>query len=1113
MHRKSPGMLRLVLGLVATGAAWGQTNFGQINGTVYDPSGNIVSDAKIVIQNLDAEGTREGTSTSSGAFVIPTVPPARYTLRVTASGFQTYVVPEFRLQVAESRTFEVRMQLGQVAESVEVSAQAVAINQTDATIGTVIQQQEIVEIPLSGRSFSQLILLAPGASPAAVGQQQSFGITGGFSPAVNGMRHMMNNFTLDGVENNMRFTNSFATSPPPDALEEFKVSSHQSDASASLAAGANVNLVTRAGTNQFHGSLWNFLRNDKLSANGFINNLSGTGKLPFRQNQFGFFLGGPVYLPKLIDGRKSGTYVSGYYEGTRFRRSAATRATVPSDAVRQGNFAELLGPVIGTDCLGRQVRQGQIYDVASNRITPECPSGVRDPFPNNQVPRIHSVAQAWLDYIYPRANTVGAQNLVLAQSTRLDQDQWGVRIDQSLSDRQRLFGRVSMYDASRRQPSGLPANVSYNSNTGANVAVNYAFIFSPTLLYEFAGGYNRATIPFGNEPLDESFQEAVGENFAPEVPLGFLPSSQVLTGSRYNTASFVFYDLANPDDSFQFNNSLKKVAGSHTINMGFNLLRWRHYVGVQGTSNLQYSPLTTGLPGFTGTGEALASFYLGFPTQTTYGFGQPKKTYGNIYVGFAGDTWKVTRQLTLNFGLQYVYATPPRGNQVSAMDVDLARTQPLASDFTFAYIWGETNPITNAPANASPGLLEPDRNNFAPRFGLAYSPFANTSIRTGFGLFYDYNTNLIQNNNARGFAYPFAVSRSITGQNLSSIGPASPAINLDNPYAPFIPSRAQFGNPLDRYRRDPYALNWNFGIEQLLPANLLLAVDYVGSGGRKLSTNVQLNQAPAGPAGDINARRPWPNAGTNPFIIKQIGNSNYHSLQVKLERRFSGGLTFRNSFTWSRTLDYDSDPNSAQVSYTYNLRYSYGPATFHIPLVNVTSFVWQMPFGRGRALANNINGFADAIIGGWQIAGIVNIRAGQPYHILSGLDTGNTGNSIASSTERADVISDPVPSGFSQTREHWFDPAAFTVPPSGTLGNLGRNSLYGPAFQNVDLNLSKDFRITERLGLEFRAEFFNTFNHTNFGIPNSTLGNRALLGQITSTFPARDIQFALKLHW
>ena len=472
-------------------AGFAQSNFGQINGTVFDPSGNLISGAKVVIRNLDAEGTREAVSTGNGGFVIPTVPPARYSLTATAPGFQTYVIPDFRLQVNEARTFDVRMQLGQVAETVQVTAQAVAVNQTDATIGTVIQQQEIVEIPLNGRNFAQLILLAPGASPAAVGQQQTFGITGGFSPAVNGMRHMMNNFTLDGVENNMRFTNSFGTAPPPDALEEFKVSSHQSDAGASLAAGANINLVTRSGTNQFHGSLWNFLRNDKLSANGFFNNLFARTKLPFRQNQFGFYLGGPVYIPKLLDGRKTGTYISGYYEGTRFRRSSSTLATVPSDAVRRGDFSELLGESLGTDCLGREVRRGQIYDPRSTRDDPRCPQGiVRDPFRDNRIPAIHPVAQAWLQYIYPQANTAGTPNLVLAQSTRQDSDQWGMRVDQNISERQRLFGRLSMYDYSRRTPNPLPSNISLSVNTGANVAFNYNFIFSPTLIYEFTGGYN-----------------------------------------------------------------------------------------------------------------------------------------------------------------------------------------------------------------------------------------------------------------------------------------------------------------------------------------------------------------------------------------------------------------------------------------------------------------------------------------------------------------------------------------------------------------------------------------------------------------------------------------------
>jgi hypothetical protein len=287
-------------------------------------------------------------------------------------------------------------------------------------------------------------------------------------------------------------------------------------------------------------------------------------------------------------------------------------------------------------------------------------------------------------------------------------------------------------------------------------------------------------------------------------------------------------------------------------------------------------------------------------------------------------------------------------------------------------------------------------------------------------------------------------------------------------------------------------------------------VDYVGTGGRKLVTNVQVDQAPAGP-GPINPRRPFPNA-PNAFIIKDIQNSNYNALQVKLERRFAGGLTFRNSYTWSKCLDLDSDPNSAVMDYSYNLKYSYGPCTFHIHHVNTTDFVYFLPFGRGKKFGSSAPALVNAVMGGWEASGVVTVRSGTTYHILSGQDSENTGNIIPSSTERADIVSPAVPSGFQQTRDHWFDPNAFKVPTFGTLGNLSRDSLTGPAFQNVDFALLKDFHVHESLALQFRAEFFNLFNKTNFGTPVNTLSS-PLLGQIVSAFASRDIQFALKLHW
>ena len=704
-------------------------------------------------------------------------------------------------------------------------------------------------------------------------------------------------------------------------------------------------------------------------------------------------------------------------------------------------------------------------------------------------------------------NRAGIPNFVTAQSTRTDEDQWGVRVDHNFSDRHILFGRFSKYYVTQTTPGGLPADPSFALNSGINIAIHYTEVFSPSLVYNFSGGYNRATIPFGNTPLGKDFNTAVGDNFAVPVALGFLPSSQTLNGSRFNSASYVSYDLANPDDAYQFNNEFHKVKGAHSISFGFNVLHWRHHVGVQGTSGFAYSPQTTGLPGITATGESYRQFHGGAANDRNFGFGVPQSTHGNIYVGYVGDNWKISPKLTVDLGLQYVYASPPVGNQTSLMDINLAHSQPLATDFAFAYLWGEKNPITGAAPNTSRGIINPDRNNFAPRIGLAYSPVARTVIRTGFGMFYDYNTNLIQNS-IRGFHYPFAVTRSVGGQNLGAPGPYNLA---SNPYPPFSPAIANLSGTVDLNRRDPYALEWNFGIQQMLTGNLLLEVDYVGTGGRKLVTNVQQNQALAGP-GAINPRRPWPNAPTSFFLIADIQNSNYNALQTKLERRFASGLTFRNSYTWSKCLDIDSDPNSAVLDYSYNLKYSYGPCTFNIHHVDSADVVYELPFGRGKKFASNTPRLVNGFIGGWQLSGVVTIRSGINYHVLSGQDSENTGNFIASSTERASIVSPAVPSGFQQNRDHWFDPSAFQVPAFGTLGNLSRDALTGPAFQQFDLAAMKDFRLWETVRLQFRAEFFNAFNHTNFGNPVATLAS-PLLGQITSAFASRDIQFALKLHW
>ncbi len=1117
-------MLLFVLALLAP-KLHGQTVQGQINGTVTDPSGNVVPGAQILLKSLDRGAEFKTVGSTEGVYFLPSVPPGRYILTVSAAGFRDFVVPEIDLSVNQARTINAQLTIGEVKQSVEVQASAVALNTTTANIGTVVEHQAIVEMPLNGRNFTQLISLTPGAAPVQTGQQNAFIITGGISPAVNGMRAQMNNFTLDGVENNQRFSNTYAESPPPDALSEFKVDSHQTGADVSLAAGANVNLVTRSGTNTLHGSVWDFLRNDKLDARNFFDNFYGSPSLPFRQNQFGYYVGGPVFIPKLIDGRKTRTYFSTYYEGLRYSRAITTQATVPNAQERSGNFSDLLGSQTGTDCLGRPVYANEIYDPTSTVANANCPNGyVRDPFPNNTVPSIDPVAQAYLKYYYPLPNRSAYPNLILGQSSTQTANQYGVRLDHSISDMQQIFGRVSHYNWVDATPGSLPANPFDQQNHGTNVVFHYNRTLSPTFIVDFLFGYNRSGIPIYYPGIGgstgQAFNQAVGSNFYNHFTAsGDVPAGEGLGGSRFSSTGFVSYELANPDYTYQYNGDLKKIAGKHQMAFGFRFERYRHIAGAQGAASQGYAPQTTGLPGVTDTGEALASFMLGYPNSSGRFLYPTFNDWGEIYNGYFGDTWKIRPNLTLNLGLQYVYATPPAfeqggvKNAISLFDWNKALTQPDATDFTYAYYWCSTNPITGAAPNcANPRLMVSDKKNFAPRLGIAYSPRSNTVIRTGFGMFFDFNSNIEQNSIRVSQAnWPYSNSVSLSGQNVDTLGPLNPVLSLSNPYpVPGSGPPPNSNQSINRFNKSPYAIEWNFGVEQLLPGAIKLSVDYVGSEGVRLLQAYYQNVAVLG-TGSINSRRPVHNAGAFPWRNTD-GTSSYNSLQAKVERSFKGGLTFLNSFTWSKTLDEGSDENATlgPPAYTYNRRLSRGPADFNIPVINTTSFVYELPFGRAKRFASNAGRVADQIIGGWQSSGIITIRSGLGYSIITGQDIANIGD--PSGNQTGDIVSTPTPGSFNQTRAAWFNPQAFQFPAAGTLGHSSRNFLSGPAYQNVDFALMKNFRITEDLKLQFRSEFFNFFNHTNFGNPNNNLSSPTF-GQILSANASREIQFALKLLW
>lgn len=1090
-----------------------QTVQGQINGTVSDVGGGAVAGATVVLKNLNTNAERSTVSSASGVYFLSSIPPGRYSLTITTAGFQVYTVPDLTVLVDQSRTFDAKLEVGSVKQTVQVQGGEIALNTTEATIGTVIGHRDVVAMPLNGRNFTELILLTPGTSPVQTGQQNAFIITGGVSPDVNGMRSWMNNFTLDGVDNNQRFSNTYSTSPPPDAIAEFKVASHETGADVSLAAGANVNLVTRSGENNVHGAVWEFLRNNDLDARNYFDNFYNSPTLPFQQNQFGYFLGGPVFLPKLIDGRKRGTYFSTYYEGYRFNRSNTLQATVPDDAERGGNFSELLGPAVGTDCLGRQVLQNEIYDPTTTVANPECPDGfIRNPFPNNVIPYVHPVAAAYLKYYYPEPNREGTPNLVTTQRSVQTANQWGIRFDQTITDRQQLYGRTSFYNWVSTIPAGLPENPTQQQNHGANIAIHYTRIFSPTFLMDLMAGYNRSGIPLYNPGIGgstgDAFDEAVGPTFYNKFTVGGnVPLSQSLGGSRFNSTSFISYELANPDSSYQYNGDFKKVNGRHEMSFGFRYMRFRHIASAQGAGSQGYAPQTTNLPGNGETGEALASFMLGYPTSSNRAILPYFNDWGNIYNVYLGDTFKVTSKFTLNLGLQYVYASPPlvKGDTISLFDWQIAQTQPDATDFTYAYLWCTTNPITGAPRNCPRrSIMMPDRTNFAPRVGVAYAVLPRTVVRTGIGMFYDFNSNVEQNSIRLSQGnWPYSTTLSITGQNLTTLGD----LNLDNPY-PTQPQRPPLPEQsINRFNRNPYAVEWNFGIEQQLPYGMKMSIDYVGSVGRKLILIFDQNIAVLG-SGSISSRRPLHNAGTFNWESNS-GNSSYNALQVKLERSFSSGLTFLNAYTWSKSMDISSIGSLGPPSYTYDPKLSYGPSDFDLNQVNTTSVIYELPFGKRKQFASGVNGLVDAVIGGWQSSAIITLRSGLWSSVTVGQDIANVGD--VTGTQTADRVGIPFTSG-TRTRAEWFNPTAYLLPRSGTLGNSRRNTLKGPAYRNVDFAMSKSFPIKESLHLQFRSEFFNFFNHTNFQNPITSMSS-ANFGQILAANPSREIQGALKLLW
>jgi Carboxypeptidase regulatory-like domain/TonB dependent receptor-like, beta-barrel len=1050
--------LLLLSFLTVESSASGQTYRGSIRGTVTDTSEARLTGALVKVVNAGTNDIRTTTSSDDGEFIVSLLPPGSYRLEVEQGAYKKYI-QYVELRVNQELRINVTLDVGSIAEEVVVTAPQAPLRKDSPAIGTVIENHQITGLPLDGRNFLELSLLVPGAVPAAPGSAGS--VRGDFAFSVNGAREDSNNFLLDGVYNVDPKLNTFSVKPPVDAIREFEVLTSSYDASFGRNAGAQVNVVLRSGSNSYHGTAYEFFRNGALDARNFF--ALPEEKAPkYQRNQFGFSFGGPVI--------KNRSFFFADYEGTRAREGVTRVTNVPTLAERRGDFS------------------GSLFRAPINPFT-------QQPFPGNRIPDgfINPVGLA-IAALYPAPNrNVAFQNFVSSPTLRDRDDHFDVRLDHSISSASELAFRYSFADRNLFEPfsgpsfSALPGFGNDIPRRAQNFMISETHIFSPSFVNEARVAFNRVAIAVLQENAGTSINEQVGLPELSNNPRDFGLSFITISGF-----SRLGHEFNNPQQSvtntFQLLDNASYARGKHLVKFGldFRVAQQNAFRDVQSRGFLTFSDQTPL------TGNALADLLLDLPTLAggaRLDNHQHLRTESyNLYVN---DSFRVKPSLTISAGLRYEYNSPPVDTQDRATLYDV-----------------ETQSLVAVGTQGVPrGGYKPDRNNFAPRVGLAWNlgSKGDTVLRAGYGVYYDQSA--LAPGELLYFNAPYF------DLNLFFSLPGLP-LSLSNPF----PSQFPFPLPdsafaFQRDLRTAYMQHWSLSIQQQLGRSRVIEAAYVGSKGTKLLT-----------ARDINQPRPSP-AQFNPRPVPQFdditleessANSNYNSLQIRFQQRLDFGLSLLSSYTWSKSIDNASgfftsagDPNFPQDS--FNTRAERGRSNFDVRQRLSISYAYDFPFGKGRHLLAD-NGWVTAALTGWQTYGIVTLQTGRPFTValLSEIDNSNTGRSNLGfgANDRPNIVGNPKLEDPGPNK--WLNTAAFALPPRGSFGDAGRNILDGPGFQNFNASLVKNTRLTESVDLQFRAEAFNLFNHPNFDLPDNFFGSPTF-GQILSAQSPRHIQFGLKL--
>ncbi len=1176
--------------------AKGQSSSSAVNGVVTDSSGAVVAGAKVTLRNADTNVERTTVSNGAGNYFFSDVPPARYTLTFAAANFQVETISAFEVPVAQAVTVNASLKVGDVKQSVTVEATGTQVESSTAQLGTVIGEKAVSDLPLDGRNFTQLLQLTPGVTPISTGQNNSASNTDVVAssttnysfPSINGAGNRSTMYLIDGMNDNNAWYNSYAIPPIIDTIQEFKINSHN-DSEYGGVTGGVVNIATKSGTNSYHGSGWEFVRSNSFDARPFF-----SAPPSYHLNTFGGQAGGPVRIPWLYNGINK-TFFEVGVEATRYSKAGQvsgsqqpyylepTAAQLGESTYGGGQDLRYLdfssaqtGVNKGGSCVaGATAAQSypcQLYDptIANNAATPRRPAYLGNQIPVSEL-NPYSLAFVKAVFTTPPIVIPGVAptqyNGIINDPTRQSTYNYIGRIDQHIGSKDFIFFRYSGFEYDQTAPSTLPTLFTSTQLPAQQYGVSWTHIFNATTSMQVQ--YARTHVE--DDVLTQFKNHNLWQLYGCSTDMcdSFVGGAAVLV-SQGVTGGFTGGEANSPTKNLSsihgWSGSFMKTIGNHQIQMGggwdevnYTAELRQGSVTFSGSSTSNFSGNPNSPAGLTKSqisaqsGFGLADFLLDYPNSENKRNVLLTERPGGIGSAYLQDSWKVTPRLTLNYGLRYDRGViPAYGTQASVGLQGSIET----GDFDFHtgnYILQQLPPLCSVrghapclpsatlPAHvvvASGGkILHGSKDNFGPRFGVAYRVNSGLSVRAGFGIAYDNWAAIIQMTQNYQGSWPDTGTLQINNTNT----PGTVYTSAQNPFASNggnLPAATPFGSSNVNYMVDPewknpYSEQYNAGIEQQLGGSTVLSLNYVGSASHRMDVGGYYNTGTPAVAASFAARgsntgQPYPYTVPEKSWDHNGASASYNALQASLRARTAKGLEYLISYTWSKTLDEGGDGffgvEGGVPEDPYNPKGSRGPAGFNIPQMFVASAVYQLPIGTGKAFQTGKR-WVDYVIGNWQLNGIVTGRSGQNFNVLAAGDIANTGS--AGTYERANLVGDPYksgpvaanpscapPGGPTRTRSQWFNPCAFEAPAVGTLGVSGRNFMQDQNYWNLDTSVHRIFPIKESLAVNLQFEAFNALNHPVFGTPGSTVTTPASFGQITTNAfgnSSRTLQGAIKV--